>query len=52
MVDRNVHIKPYSIGPDAFIRRHGEQRYTYHLQPEGAEKPAVWGYELFSKAIV
>ncbi|MBO7421847.1 MAG: beta-lactamase family protein, partial [Oscillospiraceae bacterium] len=51
-VNQNIHIELYCIGPNTFIRRHEEQSYTHKLLPEGAEKPAVWGYELFSKAFV
>ncbi len=42
----------YCIGPNTFIRRHEEQSYTHNLLPEGAEKPAVWGYELISRAFM
>ena len=51
-VNQNIHIELYCIGPDTFIRRHEEQGYTHNLLPAGAEKPAVWGYELVSKAFV
>ena len=48
-VNQNIHIELYCISPNTFIRRHEEQSYTHNLLPEGAEKPAVWGYELISK---
>ena len=51
-VNQNIHIELYCIGPNTFIRRHEEQSYTYNLLPEGAEKPAVWGYELISRSFV
>ena len=51
-VNQNIHIELYCIGPNTFIRRHEEQSYTHNLLPEGAEKPAVWGYELISKAFM
>ena len=35
-----------------FIRRHEEQSYTHNLLPEGADKPAVWGFERISEAFV
>ena len=51
-VNQNIHIELYCIGPNTFIRRHEEQSYTHNLLPEGAEKPAVWGYELISKEYI
>ena len=48
----DVRNELYCIGPNTFIRRHEEQSYTHNLLPEGAEKPAVWGYELISKAFM
>ena len=47
-VNQNIHTELYCIGPGVFIRRHEEQGYTHKLLPEGAEKPAVWGYERIS----
>ena len=35
-----------------FIRRHEEQSYPHNLLPEGADKPAVWGFERISEAFV
>jgi len=34
------------------LKMNGLANYTHNLLPEGAEKPAVWGYELISKAFV
>ena len=51
-VNQNIHIELYCIGPNTFVRRHEEQSYTHNLLPEGTEKPAVWGYELISKAFI
>jgi hypothetical protein len=45
-------IELYCIGPNTFIRRHEEQSYTHNLLPEGAGKPAVWGYERISESFV
>ena len=51
-VNQNIHIELYCIGPNTFIRRCEEQSYTFNLLPEGSDKPAVWGYELISKAFI
>ena len=47
-----IHIELYCIGLNTFIRRHEEQSYTHNLLPEGADKPAVWGYERVSEAFI
>ena len=51
-VNQNIHIELYCIGLNTFIRRHDEQSYTHNLLPEGADKPAVWGYERVSEAFI
>lgn len=51
-VNQNIHIELYCVGPGTFIRRYEEQSNPYKLLPEGADKPAVWGYKLVCKEFI
>ena len=51
-VNQNIHIELYCVGPNAFMRRYEEQGNPHKLLPEGADKPAVWGYKFVSKEFI
>lgn len=51
-VNQNIHIELYCIGPNTFLR-HSEESDTPHvLWQNGANKPAVWEFELVSKEFI
>ena len=51
-VNQNIHIELYCVAPNTFMRRYEEQSNPHKLLPEGADKPAVWGYKLVSKEFI
>lgn len=51
-VNHNIHIELYCIGPNTFLRRLEESDTPYVLWQEGADKPAVWGFELVCKEFI
>lgn len=51
-VNQNIHIELYCVGPNTFMRRYEEQGNPHKLLPEGADKPAVWGYKFVSKEFI